>query len=183
MKKLKSIIMVLVMLSMVFVSACSKESQEDEPTKTFVGVAIYQNVSSNKNYSKVQANANYINKIISTEDDKILYDEEPESLFYIYNPNGITSKINKDSFLSNTESLISIENNILNITMEKILEASDVLIFSIYKNDKGNYSLELISEKKDITKSSQSFEFDFSHSDFNKIKLTLKSNMTINEKY
>lgn len=182
MKKLKSIIMVLVMLSMVFVSACSKESKEDEPTKTFVGVAIYQNISSNKNYSKVQANANYINKIISTEDDKILYDEEPASLFYIYNPSGITSELNKNSFISNTENIINLKDNVLDITMERILEASDVLIFSIYKNDKDSYSLELISEE-DINQTSQSFEFDFSHDKFNKIKLTLKTNMTTNEKY
>lgn len=184
MKKLKSIIMVLVMLSMVFVSACSKTNNNNEtPDKTFVGIAIYQNSSLNKNYSKIPSNANYINKIISTEEDKILYEEDPEFLFYIYNPNEITGEINKDDFISNTTNLISLEDNILNITMERIFEDTDILIFSIYKNNKGKYSLELIGEEKNITQAIQSFEFDFSHNKFDKIKLTLKTNMSINEKY
>lgn len=185
MKKLKSIIMVLVILIMVFVSACSKTNNDNNETsdKTFAGIAIYQNSSSNKNYSKIQSNANYINKIISTEDDKILYEEDPEFLFYIYEPNGITDGINKDNFISNTTNLISLEDNILNITMERIFEDTDILIFSIYKNNKGKYSLELIGEEKNITQAIQSFEFDFIHNKFDKIKLTLKTNMSVNEKY
>ena len=80
---------------------CSKSNNEKD-SKIFVGIAIYQKLDDNLNWSKFTAKPNAINNIISTENNKITLDEEPELLFYVYSQNEITTLTTDSDFISNT---------------------------------------------------------------------------------
>ena len=164
--------------------ACSKKKSEPTETKQFVGIAIYQKLNENLNWSKFSEKPNAINNIISTKDNKIEVDENPELLFYVYSQNEITTNLSNSDFISNTTiDTVSIKDNTLSFRFERIIEDTEILVYYIYKLKTNDYYLEYISTKSNITKDSESFEFDISNNSFQKIKLTLETNLTIKKEY
>lgn len=163
--------------------ACSKPNDEKD-TKIFVGIAIYQKLDNNLNWSKFTAKPNAINNIISTENNKIILDENPELLFYVYTQNEITSKTSDSDFISNTtKDTVSIKDSKINFRFERMLEDTEILIYYIYKLEDNTYYLEYKESKSDITKETENFELDITHDLFSKIKLTLETNLTIKKEY
>ena len=108
--------------------ACSKSEEPD--TKKFVGIAIYQKLDSNLNWSKFSAKPNAINNIVSTKDDKIVVDEEPELLFYVYTQNEITSSTTDKDFISNTtKDTVTVRDSAINFRFERMIEDTEILIY------------------------------------------------------
>lgn len=164
--------------------ACSKNKEKETETKIFVGVAIYQNLNNQLNWSKFKENPNSINNIISTENNKITLDENPELLFYVYTQNEITSSTSDSDFISNTtKDTVSIKDSKINFRFERIIEDTEVLIYYIYKHKDNSYYLEYKESKSDISKETENFELDITHDLFSKIKLTLETNLTIKNEY
>ena len=99
MKYLKSILIVLLVTILPFsVLACSNKN-DDKNTKVFVGIAIYQKLDGNLNWEKFNNKPNAVNNLISTINDKIVLDEEPELLFFVYSQNEITSNTTDKDFI------------------------------------------------------------------------------------
>lgn len=184
MKQLK--ILLIVFLSVIFpfiTSACSNKDPIPE-TKDFVGIAYYQKLDGNLNWTKFSKKPNAINNIISTKDNKIVLDEDPELLFFIYTQNKITQNTTNSDFLSNTtRDSISISNNTISFRAERMIEDTEILIYYIYKLKDSTYYLEYKETKINITKTTENFEFEITHELFSKITLTLETNLTINSKY
>lgn len=163
--------------------ACSNKSESSE-NKIFVGIAFYQKLEDNLNWSKFNAKPNAINNIISTKDNKLVLDENPELLFYVYTQNEITSNTTDSDFISNTtKDNISITNNTLSFRLERIVEDTEILIYYIYKLKDNSYYLEYKETKASITKATENFDLEINHSLFNKITLKLETNLTIKNEY
>lgn len=163
--------------------ACSNKTENSE-SKIFVGLAFYQKLDGNLNWSKFNAKPNAINNIISTKDNKIILDESPELLFYIYTQKEITSNTTDADFISNTtKDEVSISNNNISFRLERMIEDTEILIYYIYKLKNNSYYLEYKETKTNITKETENFEFEITHSLFKKITLTLETNLTIKKEY
>ena len=164
-------------------SACSKQNNKTN-TKVFVGIAIYQKVENNLNWSKFTAKPSAINNLISTENNKIKVDENPALLFYIYSQNKITTATTDDTFISNTtKDKVSIKDNTISFRFERIIENTEILIYYIYKLEDNSYYLEFQDTKTNISNSTEMFEIEIKHNLFSKIKLTLETNLTIKDEY
>lgn len=180
-KTLLSIILIALILP-ISCLACSNKNDEDE--KIFVGIAIYQKIQNNLNWSKFNAKHSAINNIISTSEDKISVNEEPELLFYIYSQKEITSNINDDDFISNTtRDKVKLNDGTLSFRLERIIEDTEILIYYIFKLDSGDYYLEYKDSKTNITNKTETINLDITNSNFSKIKLTLETNLTIKDEY
>lgn len=183
MKKIKSIIsLVLSAIFVIFISGC-KEKEEENNHKDLYGVAIYQKTNDNKNWNTYSKKPNKINNLFSTEDGEIDYFEETEFLFYVYAKNAITPETYAEDYISNT-TIISpkISDNILTITMERIAETSEILIFYIYKTE-DNFIAEYVKNEKISSGTDAIIELEFNNENFSKIKLNLMQNISTNKKY
>lgn len=183
MKRLKTILALIIaaLLPTTF-SACSKPNEPS--TKKFVGIAIYQNLNDNLNWSKFNEKHNSINNIISTKDNKINVDEEPTLLFFIYCQNEITSTLNDDAFISNTKrDCVELKDKNLSFRFERIIEDTDILIYYIYKLNTGDYYLDYKDSKSNITNETEIIELEIENTSFTNIKLTLETNLTIKDEY
>ena len=162
---------------------CSKSNNEKD-TKIFVGIAIYQKLDNNLNWSKFSAKPNAINGIISTEENKIVLDEEPELLFYVYTQNEITSNTANTDYISNTtKDTVTVSDSAINFRFERMIEDTEILIYYIYKLEDNTYYLEYQETKTNIKNKTESFEFNVTHSLFSKINLTLETNLSIKKEY
>lgn len=184
MKRFKIIIAVLISIILPFsFSGCSKSETEND-TRIFVGLAIYQKLDGDLNWSKFKAKPSAINNIISTEEDKIVTSEEPELLFYVYTQNEITSKTTDSDYISNTtKDEVTIKNNKINFRFERMIEDTEILIYYIYKLEDDTYYLEYKEIKSNIKNNTENFELDITHSLFTKINLTLETNLSIKKEY
>jgi hypothetical protein len=184
MKRFKIIIAVLISIILPFsFLGCSKSETEND-TRIFVGIAIYQKLNSNLNWSKFSAKPNAINNIVSTKDDKIVVDEEPELLFYVYTQNEITSSTTDKDFISNTtKDTVTVRDSAINFRFERMIEDTEILIYYIYKLEDNTYYLEYQETKTNIKNETESFEFNITHSLFSKINLTLETNLSIKKEY
>ena len=163
--------------------ACSNKSENSE-NKIFVGIAFYQKLENNLNWTKFNGKPNTINNIISTKDNKLVLDENPELLFYIYTQNEITSNTTDADFISNTtKDEVSISNNTMSFRLERMIEDTEILIYYIYKLKDNSYYLEYKETKTSITKATENFELEITHPLINKITLTLETNLTIKNEY
>ena len=185
MKNLKSIFVILLATIIPFsFSACSKNKPKETEIKKFVGVAIYQNLNNQLNWSKFIEKPNAINNIISTENDKIVVDENPELLFYVYTQNEITSQTIDSDYISNTtRNDILIKDNQITFHIERIFEDTDVLIYYIYKLENATYFLEYQTTKTNINAESESFDIDITHDLFSTVELKLETNLSIKKEY
>lgn len=184
MKKFKSIIsLALSAIFVIFMTSCSKKSSDDEEYKELFGVAIYQKTNENQNWNTYNKKPNKINNLFATENGEIDYYEETEFLFYIYTKNAINPETNPYDYISNT-TIVSpkISENILNFSMERIKETSEVLIFYIYKTE-DNFVAEYVKNEKISSETDATIEFDFHNENFSKIKLTLALNLSTNKQY
>ena len=184
MKNFKTFISII-LIALIFPLSClACSNKKDEDKKIFVGIAIYQKIQNNLNWSKFTAKHSAINNIISTSEDKISVDEEPELLFYVYNQKEITSTINDDDFISNTtRDKVKLNDGTLSFRLERIIEDTEILIYYIYKLHSGNYYLEYKDSKNNITNETETIELDITNNNFSKIKLTLETNLTIKDEY
>ena len=163
--------------------ACSNKTKETE-TKIFVGIAFYQKLDGNLNWSKFSEKPNAINNIISTQNNIIVLDESPELLFYAYTQNEITPNTADADFISNTtKDKISISNNNLTFRLERMVEDTEILIYYIYKLKDDSYYLEHVDKKSNVSQTTETFELDISHSLFSKVTLVLETNLTIKNEY
>lgn len=184
MKYLKHIItIILITILLPFSSfACSDKNDDDE--NIFVGIAIYQKIENNLNWSKFNAKHSAINNLISTKNDKIEIDENPELLFVIYSQNEITSTSKDNDFISNTtRDKVEIKDNTLSFRFERIIEDTDILIYFIYKLESGDYYLEYKESKTNLSHDTETFELNIKNDNFSKIKLSLETNLTIKDEY
>ena len=184
MKCLKTILIVLLVAFLPFLySACSNKD-DNKDSKVFVGVAIYQKLDGNLNWEKFSNKPNAVNNLISTQDNKIALDEEPELLFFVYSQNTITSSTTDENFISNTtRDEVTIKNDSLSFRLERIIEDTDIMIYYIYKLKNGDYYLEYKDTKSGLSKETEYFELDLTNNTFSKIKLTLETNLTIKDEY
>lgn len=184
MKRFKIIIAVLISIILPFsFLGCSKSETEND-ARIFVGIAIYQKLNSNLNWSKFSAKPNAINNIVSTKDDKIVVDEEPELLFYVYTQNEITSSTTDKDFISNTtKDIVTINNNTINFRFERMVEDTEILIYYIFKLEDNTYYLEYKELKENVSNETESFELNITHNLFSKINLTLETNLAIKKEY
>ena len=186
MKKINNILAILMILILPFsIAACSKETEKrNNDTKIFVGIAIYQKLNENLNWSRFNEKPSTINNIISTKDNKIILNENPELLFYIYSQNKITESTIDENFITNTQKeTVLIKDNSINFTMARIIEDTEILVYYIYKLEDNSYYLEYYGKKENISKDSESFDFDISHKLFSNIKLSIKKNLSIKKEY
>lgn len=184
MKCLKTILIVLLVAFLPFLySACSKKDDNQE-SKVFVGIAIYQRLDGNLNWEKFNNKQNAVNNLISTQNNKIALDEEPELLFFVYSQSTITSNTTDDDFISNTtRDKVTIKDDSLSFRLERIIEDTDIMIYYIYKLKNGDYYLEYKDTKTGLSKETEYFELDLTNNTFSKIKLTLETNLTIKDEY
>jgi len=184
MKRFKIIIAVLISIILPFsFLGCSKSETEND-ARIFVGLAIYQKLDGNLNWSKFKAKPSAINNIISTEEDKIVTSEEPELLFYVYTQNEITSNTTGSDYISNTtKDEVVINDNKINFRFERMIEDTEILIYYIYKLEDNTYYLEYKEIKSNIKNNTENFELDITHSLFSKISLTLETNISIKKEY
>ena len=184
MKRFKIIIAVLISIILPFsFLGCSKSETEND-ARIFVGIAIYQKLNSNLNWSKFSAKPNAINNIVSTKDDKIVVDEEPELLFYVYTQNEITSSTTDKDFISNTtKDTVTINNNTINFRFERMVEDTEILIYYIFKLEDNTYYLEYKESKENVSNETETFKLNITHNLFSKINLTLETNLTIKKEY
>lgn len=183
MKRIK-IIFALIITTILSISftACSKTNEPSK--KKFVGIAIYQKIDNNLNWSKFNAKHSSINNIISTNNNKIDVDEDPTLLFLIYSQNEITQNTNDSDFISNTtRDKVELKDNTLSFRFERIIEDTDILIYYIYKLENGDYYLEFKDSKSNITKETEILELVIENSNFTNVKLTLETNLTIKDEY
>ena len=184
MKRFKIIIAVIISIILPFsFSGCSKPETEND-ARIFVGLAIYQKLDGDLNWSKFKAKPSAINNIILTEEDKIVTSEEPELLFYVYTQNEITSNTTDNNYISNTtKDEVTIKDNEINFRFERIIEDTEILIYYIYKLEDNTYYLEYKEIKNNIKNNTENFELDITHSLFSKINLTLETNLSIKKEY
>ena len=184
MKRFKIIIAVLISIILPFsFLGCSKSETEND-ARIFVGLAIYQKLDGDLNWSKFKAKPSAINNIISTEEDKIVTSEEPGLLFYVYTQNEITSSTTDSSYISNTtKDEVTIKDNKINFRFERMIEDTEILIYYIYKLEDNTYYLEYKEIKNSIKNNTENFELDITHSLFTKINLTLETNISIKKEY
>lgn len=184
MRKIKSILLaILVILSPIILCACNTKDTNNLQRDDFVGIAIYQNSTQNTKYNTIKDKPSLINNIISTEDNKIKYSEEIEFLFYIYNQSKITKSIKDEDFISNTKrSKCIAENNSFEISIERLFESTDILLYFIYKNNDGYYMV-YQNEIKNINEENKTITLDLASNDFEKIIINLKINLSISETY
>lgn len=184
MKKYKNILHIVLSILIVILSVgCSNKKTEDEEYKELFGIAIYQKTNENQNWIAFNKKPNKINNLFSTENGEIDYYEETEFLFYIYTKNAINPETNPYDYISNT-TIVSpkISENILNFSMERIMETSEVLIFYIYKTEE-NFVAEYVKNEKISSETDAVIELDFHNENFSKIKLTLALNLSTNKQY
>ena len=100
MKNLKNIlaIFMILILPFSFIACSNKTDNNDKSTKIFVGIAIYQKLNGSLNWSKFNEKPSTVNNIISTKNNKIILDEDPELLFFIYSQNEITGSTKDENF-------------------------------------------------------------------------------------
>ena len=121
--------------------------------------------------------------MIETKDNKLVYSENQEFLFYVYSQNEITSIFNDSDFISNTtRDVVEIKNNTLNFTLERIAENTDVLVYFIYKNNDG-YFLKFIQEENNISKETETINMEINNPHFNKVQLILDVNLSVKKEY
>ena len=178
MKFKKLITFVLCMLISLFSTACLSANQKNS-NPYFVGVAFYQSSHENNKWNTVKNNTSIINNMIETKDDKIVYNENPEFLFYVYSQNAISPNTEDRDYISNTtRKPVTLSNKILTFTLERLAEETDILIYFIYK-DKNSYYLKFIKEQANITNESETITLNISDKDFTQIRLTLKINLSV----
>ncbi len=184
MRNFKIIICSLVaMILPLCLIGCSNDNDNTD-TKTFAGIAIYQKIEDNLNWSKFNSKPNSVNNIISTKNNKIEINENPTLLFIVYTQNEITEHTTDEDFISNTtRDKVKLEDSSLSFRIERIVEDTDILIYHIYKLSNGDYYFEYVETKNNLKETTKTFEINFSHKAFSKIKLTLETNLTINDEY
>lgn len=167
------------------VSACSyNDNNNSEIVAEFVGITFYQKADKDNNYNRYKNSPAQINNLITTENNKIEYTEEVEYLFYFYSQTKISNNTKSSDFLSNTTTdNFKIENNNLNISIERINEPTDVLIYFIYKNEDGSYYLSFQKEATNLNSEETELVLDITSAEFNKIHLTLNTNLTSTKNY
>ena len=186
MKNLKNIlaIFMILILPFSFIACSNKTDNNDKSTKIFVGIAIYQKLNGSLNWSKFNEKPSTVNNIISTKNNKIILDEDPELLFFIYSQNEITGSTKDENFITNTQKeTVSIKDNSINFTIARIIEDTEILVYYIYKLENNSYYLEYYGKKDNVSKDSESFTFEISHDLFSNINLKLEKNLSIKKEY
>lgn len=182
--KIKRIINIFLCVLLLFISsACSTKDTATESSAKFVGIAIYQNSTENSKWNNIKDDTSLINNMIETKDNKLVYSDNQEFLFYVYSQNEITSIFNDSDFISNTtRDVVEIKNNTLIFTLERIAENTDVLVYFIYKNDDG-YFLKFIQEENNISKETETINMEINNPHFNKVQLILDVNLSVKKEY
>ena len=184
MKQIKTLLCLIISAIFILPISGCKNPENDKDAKIFVGIAIYQKLDNNLNWSKFSAKPNAINGIISTEENKIVLDEEPELLFFVYTQNEITSNTADTDYISNTtKDTVTVRDSAINFRFERMIEDTEILIYYIYKLEDNTYYLEYQETKTNIKNETESFEFNVTHSLFSKINLTLETNLSIKKEY
>lgn len=182
--KFKKIISLLIcVIAVVFVSACSPDKNNASSQSEFVGVAIFQNSIENTKWKAINKDKTLVNNIIETNDNKIIYSDDPAFLFYVYTQDSIGLETKDSSFLSNTtREKVLISDNKITFTFERLAEDTDILIYFVYKTTDGYY-LKFIKSEDNISQDSETILLDIQHSNFTQVELNLKINLSINDKY
>ena len=182
MKFIKYINICLCLIMISFFAACSYSPSNSSNSK-FVGIAIFQSSVENSKWDNIKDDESLINHLIETDDDKIVYDQDPEFLFYIYTQNEITNNTKDSDYISNTtRDKVLLDNQTLTFTFERLAEETDILIYYIYKID-DEYYLEFIKSQDNISNESETISLDIDNDYFNKIELNLKINLSVKEEY
>lgn len=182
MKFVKYISAILCLILISFCSACIQSPAKSSNAK-FVGIAIYQNSVENSKWENIIDDESLINHLIETEDDKIVYDQDPEFLFYVYSQNEITNDTKDSDYISNTtKDKVILESQTLKFTIERLAEETDILIYFIYKID-DEYYLEFVKAQDNISNESETISLEIENDYFNQIELNLKINLSVKEEY
>lgn len=148
-----------------------------------VGVAIYQNAPENNKWNVVENNKSIINNLIETKENKIVYNENPEFLFFIYSQNILNNSSKNTDFISNTtRDNVYFEDSILTFNIERIAEPTDILIYFVYKEN-NTYYLKFIKEVNNISNEIASIVLKTKHPNFTAINLTLSTNLSVKKEY
>ena len=182
MKKLLKYISIAMSFVLLFlVSACTNNNSD--PDIDFVGIAIFQNSVENNKWNSIKQDKTLINNIIETKDNKIVYDADPEFLFFIYSQESISSYTKNSDYISNTtRDEVEITENKIKFTIERIAEDTDILIYFIYKID-GEYYLKFVKEAENISSDSKTIILDIDNDHFDKIELNLEINLSTKKEY
>ncbi len=183
MKLRKIINAMLCFVLIITTSACTPKTDENRTDSNFVGIAIYQNSPENIKWNNIKQDPSLINNIIETKDDKILYKEEPEFLFYVYTQNIINLNTNDNNYLSNTtRNPTTITDAIIKFNLERIAENTDVMIYFIYKIN-NEYYLKFVRAEDNISNEITSIIIDIDHKYFNKVEILLELNLSTKKEY
>lgn len=145
MRNFKRIIaaVVIFVCSVMFVG-CKDDTPPTEPIETqAVGVIVYNNTPENGTYETLKENLSRISELVTISNGELSTTDK--FLFYYYSPSMTLE--DKDSIKTNTttkNTTISADQH--SVDLEVIYEATDVLIYIIYKDGEGNYSFEFEKE-------------------------------------
>ena len=145
MKKLNKLFLVVMsVLCLVAFAGCKDDNPPPETASSqAVGVIVYNNTPENSNYNSLKENLSKINELVTVSNGELSTTDN--FLFYYYSPNATLE--DKDSVKTNTTTKnATISGNQHSVEFEVVYEATDVLIFIIYKDSNGNYSFEFERE-------------------------------------
>ena len=184
MRKFKQIIAVIMMAVCLFAFAGCKTNEPPEAPaqKHAVGVVVYNGTPLNETYAKIKETPSKISELVCVSNGEILTTDS--FLFYYYSPSMTlentesikTNTTTKNAIISNTEHLVD---------FEVVFEATEVLIFVVYRDDNGNYSFEFekeITSLDEITPTLVSININ-NNSDITKLNLKLAKDILIEEEY
>lgn len=185
MKNIKHFICLVLSAAITFAMIGCGKTTKDEAVEylDIYGIAIYQNSPENKNFSIYSQNPKRASNLISTINERIVYAEEPEFLFYVYTKNPINLETKSSDYISNTTiEQPTISNNAITFSLERIKESSSILIFYIYKN-KNNFMLQFIRQEDILQDSDELIEFELNNMNFSKVVINLRRNISIKNEY
>lgn len=146
MKKLKIFLSVILCLCLTTFAGC-KETKAEEPTTRTVGFIVFHNTTQNENYTLVKTDTTKISEFVSVEDGLITSNNN--FLLFYYSTDASfesetirTNTTTKNKYVSNGE---------LSVTFEIIYEATDTLVFAVYKDADGNYSFDFVQEVSNLS--------------------------------
>ena len=148
MRKLKIFLSIILCLCLLTFSAC-KKTPPQEPTTRAVGFMVFHNTTQNENYNLVKTDATKINEFVSVQDG-LISTSNNFVLFYYSTDGSFENETIKTNSTTKNKSVSSGE---LSVMFEIIYEATDILVFAVYKDADGNYSFEFVKEETNLSSS------------------------------
>ena len=150
--------------------------------KHVIGIVVYNKTPANETYNSIKETPSKISELVSVSNGEILTIDS--FLFYYYSPSMTLE--NTESIKTNTTTKNAmVSNGEHSVDFEVVLEATNVLIFVVYKDDNGNYSFEFekeITSLDEITPTLVSININ-NNSDITKLNLKLAKDILVEEEY